>query len=97
VLAGTVPDAPPVVNVGGGQEATMREVIALVESFAGCPVAIDAQGHQRGDVRRTVADTAVARTSLGWRPTVPLDEGLRREFDWVAARRDTHSLELVAS
>lgn len=86
VRAGVVADAPLVVNVGGGQEATMREVIDTVERLAGRAVAIDQRGDQKGDVRRTAADTSIARGALGWRPRTGLDDGLRNELDWVASR-----------
>jgi nucleoside-diphosphate-sugar epimerase len=34
-------------------------------------------------MRDTFADTAAARRDLGFRPTVPLAEGLAREWEWI--------------
>jgi UDP-glucuronate 4-epimerase len=77
--------APSVVNVGGGHEATMHDVIALLEELSGESLNIESFAPQRGDVRRTAADTTIARTLLGWSPRVGLREGLASELAWVRA------------
>jgi nucleoside-diphosphate-sugar epimerase len=74
-------------NVGGGHEATLAEVIALLEDLAGRPAVLDRRPVQAGDVKRTAADTTRAVEDLGWRASVGLREGLRSQLDWVAARR----------
>jgi UDP-glucose 4-epimerase len=38
---------------------------------------------QKGDMRDTFADTTAARRDLGFRSTVPLREGLAREWEWI--------------
>ena len=38
-----------------------------------------------GDVDATFADIARARDELGWKPRVPLGEGLRTVVEWVTA------------
>jgi UDP-glucuronate 4-epimerase len=75
-----------VCNVGGGEETTLAEVIALLESLAGTNVVLDRRESQPGDVRRTGADTSLARETLGWRPATRLRDGLRSELEWAAAR-----------
>lgn len=87
VRAAGAPNPSPLINVGGGYEATMAEVIATIEDLDGAPLPLSVQSAQRGDVRRTGADTTRARDELGWRPRVNLVEGLRAELDWVRARR----------
>lgn len=81
------PAPGPVLNVGGGVEATMIDVVELVEALAGRPVPLRWAPAQRGDVRRTGADTTLARRRLGWAPRVGLRDGLRSELDWVRDRR----------
>ena len=73
-------------NVGGGEEATMSEAIALAERVAGRELAIERHGAAVGDVRRTRADVAKAGAELGWAPTTGLDKGLLEQWRWVAAR-----------
>jgi UDP-glucuronate 4-epimerase len=85
VLAGQAEDVDPVLNIGGGHEATMREVIAILRSHGG-QLNILRGPDQRGDVRRTGADTTLARTQLNWQPAVDLVDGLRTELDWVRDR-----------
>ncbi len=73
-------------NIGGGEEATMIEAIALAEQLAGRELDVERHGIATGDVRRTRADVAKAERELGWRPTTPLADGLRAQWEWVAAR-----------
>jgi nucleoside-diphosphate-sugar epimerase len=73
-------------NVGGGEEATMADAIALAESIAGRTLALERHGAAAGDVRRTRADVGKAARELGWAPATPLVEGLRAQWAWVAAR-----------
>jgi UDP-glucuronate 4-epimerase len=87
--AGFAPDTARIYNVGGGHEATLAEVIALLEELADRPAVLDRRPAQAGDVKRTSADTTRAEADLGWQPTVGLREGLRSQLDWVSARRAT--------
>ena len=87
IRAAHAPRPSPLINVGGGYEATMAEVIATIEDLYGAPLPLTVSPSQRGDVRRTGADTTRARTELGWQPEVGLVEGLRAELAWVRDRR----------
>jgi nucleoside-diphosphate-sugar epimerase len=74
-------------NVGGGHEATLAEIVALLEELSGETALLDRHPDRVGDVRRTSADTTPAREDLGWEPSVGLREGLRTQLEWVRARR----------
>jgi UDP-glucuronate 4-epimerase len=87
LLAGVAARPATIYNVGGGEEATLAGVIAELESLAGRRVVLERQDAQAGDVRRTGADTSLARRTLGWRPTTSLRDGVRSELDWVVTRR----------
>jgi UDP-glucuronate 4-epimerase len=73
-------------NVGGGDEATMTEAVALAERLAGRELELERHGEAAGDVRRTRADGSKAERELGWRATTPLSAGLQAQWEWVAAR-----------
>ncbi|MSO96440.1 MAG: NAD-dependent epimerase/dehydratase family protein [Thermoleophilia bacterium] len=73
-------------NIGGGEEATMLETIAIFEELAGRPLEICSHPAVPGDQRRTKADTSLARAELGWEPTTTLRAGLAAQWEWVAAR-----------
>ena len=91
----TAPDPGPVLNVGGGQEASMSEVIDLLGDIAITRVPVRVGPSQRGDVVRTGADTTAARLRLGWAPRVGLAEGLRSELEWVRHRAEVGPATLV--
>jgi nucleoside-diphosphate-sugar epimerase len=76
-----------VYNVGGGERVALHEVLRLVETVTGRPLRIERQEAQKGDMRDTFADTTAARRDLGFRSTVPLAEGLLREWEWIRGQR----------
>jgi UDP-glucuronate 4-epimerase len=76
-----------VYNVGGGVEASVRETIELAERVSGLTLAIREREPAAGDVKRTAPEISRAREDLGWTPGVSLEEGLRRQWDWLSARR----------
>jgi nucleoside-diphosphate-sugar epimerase len=83
-------DAPSgIYNVGGGEESTMRDALALLEEIAGRPLRVLAGPPQTGDMRRTKADTTRIEEATGWRATTPLREGLAAHWEYVSARVGT--------
>ncbi|MGE5691156.1 MAG: NAD-dependent epimerase/dehydratase family protein [Pseudomonadota bacterium] len=78
--------AGAVLNVGGGEEATMNDAIARLEAIAGRRLELVHEPAVPGDQRRTRADTTRIRDVLGWEPHTALDDGLRAEWEWAASR-----------
>jgi nucleoside-diphosphate-sugar epimerase len=74
-----------VYNVGGGEAATVWDIIHKLEALAGRRAVIRQEPPRPGDQRYTFADTAKLRTHLGWEPHVGLDEGLARQWAWQQA------------
>jgi UDP-glucuronate decarboxylase len=73
------------VNLGNPHETTVGELARIVIDMVGsrsevvnCPLPID-------DPRRRRPDISKAQDLLGWSPTVPLHEGLRRTIEYFAA------------
>lgn len=79
-----------VFNVGGGSEVSINEVLATIEKLSGRALKVRREPRQRGDVRHTSADCSRARQAFGFRPEVPLAEGLRREWQWIQEEYDGH-------
>jgi UDP-glucuronate 4-epimerase len=75
-----------VYNVGGGEIATVREAIALLERISGRTLDLRHGPRAPGDLARTSADTSRALAELGWRPQTGLEEGLRAHWEWAAGR-----------
>ena len=72
-----------VYNVGGGERVALNEVLRAIEGLTARPLLIQRQEAQKGDMRDTFADTTAARRDLGFHSTVPLAEGLGREWEWI--------------
>jgi nucleoside-diphosphate-sugar epimerase len=71
-------------NVGGGDEATMNEAIALAEEVSGRMLDVERVEAAAGDVRRTKADVSKASAELGWAPETSLRDGMRAQWEWAA-------------
>jgi len=77
-------------NLGGGPEVAVREVAARIFALAGADpalVAVGALPRREGEVERFCGDHRRARALLGHRPSVGLDEGLRRTIAWIREAR----------
>jgi nucleoside-diphosphate-sugar epimerase len=90
-LAAADADVEPgtAVNLAGGAEITLAALIELVAKLAGAGVSVVPEPAQPGDSRRNGGAIDRARALLGWSPQVPLEEGVRRQLEWHAARRST--------
>ncbi len=79
------------INIGRGQEVSIRQLAAKVLAILGRGDELPMFDASRpGDVERHLADVERADRLLGWRPTVSIDEGLRRYIDWLEANHDPH-------
>jgi CDP-paratose 2-epimerase len=78
--------AGAVYNIGGGTAnvlAVWAEFGPMLEDLLGRPIATEYGPWRPGDQRVFYADLARARRDLNWAPTVNLEDGIRRLFDWV--------------
>ncbi|HLB18828.1 MAG TPA: NAD-dependent epimerase/dehydratase family protein [Gaiellaceae bacterium] len=78
--------AGTVYNVGGGEEATMREAIGTLERVSGRALDLVERQAATGDVRRTSADPTRIEHDLDWRATTSLKDGLQAQWEWASAR-----------
>jgi nucleoside-diphosphate-sugar epimerase len=81
-------EAGDVLNIGGGSEVSINHVLATIERLSGRTLRVRHEERQKGDVRHTAADCTRARDVLGFRPAVPLTDGLRREWEWIQEEYD---------
>jgi UDP-glucuronate 4-epimerase len=75
-----------VLNVGGGEEASLLDAIATLERVSGETLDVRRVDAAKGDVTRTSADVTRIHELLGWRPETPLADGLRQMWSWASAR-----------
>ena len=71
-------------NVGGGDEATMNEAIALAEEISGRALAVERVEAAAGDVKRTKADVSKAAADLDWAPETALRDGMAAQWEWAS-------------
>jgi len=72
-----------IVNLGGAQTTTLRDLIALLEDALGVRAELDVQPDQKGDMPMTSADVTHAGKVLGYAPRTPLREGIRLFVEWI--------------
>ncbi|MGH3756308.1 NAD-dependent epimerase/dehydratase family protein [Actinophytocola sp.] len=78
-------------NIGSMAEATVAELVDLVQELTGgtAPITtIDAStalGRSYEDLHRRIPDNTKARRTLGWQCTTSLRDGLTRTIDWARA------------
>jgi UDP-glucuronate 4-epimerase len=70
-------------NLGGSQPVALADLIERIGRVVGREPVIAQMPMQPGDVPRTCADLTRTRAELGWTPEVDLDEGLRRQWEWI--------------
>ncbi len=90
ILAGTSDDVlGKTINIGSGKESTINEIAREVAEAIGQKEArIEYDAPRPGDVRRHYADIKKAKQELGYRPEVPLNEGLSKLKEWYLSLKD---------
>jgi len=80
--------AGEVYNIGGGTELTNRELTDRLLSATGRDEsAIRKVADRKGHDRRYSVDITKISTELGYRPQVPIEEGLAATADWYRSNR----------
>jgi nucleoside-diphosphate-sugar epimerase len=71
-------------NIGGGSRVSINQVLDIIGRVVGRPLDVRREPAQKGDMRDTFADTALARADLGFAPLVSLEEGIEAEYRWLS-------------
>ncbi len=69
-------------NIGTGVETDVNQLAALLVEAAGSRSEVRHGPAKPGEQRRSVVDCRRAAEQLGWRPEVPLADGLRQTVAW---------------
>jgi len=86
-IAALRPMGYEIINLGGDEPVSIREVIGLLEELIGKPAQIDRQPDAPGDVRATWANIDKARSLLDWEPQVARLDGLADCVAWYRVER----------
>ncbi len=71
-----------VFNIGGGNYASVNQVLSILETALG-HLRVRRMDKMPGDMKHTKADTSRAQEALGFAPTVNLETGLKRQIEWL--------------
>jgi UDP-glucuronate 4-epimerase len=84
VMAAIEYDATPfeVINLGESQTVTVNRMIELLEEALGRKAIIERHPPQPGDLPLTHADITKARKLLSYRPTTPMETGIKKFAEW---------------
>jgi len=77
-------DAEPLVNVGWGEDLTIRELAELVASIVDFAGRLVFDSTKPDGTPRKLLDVS-RLTSLGWQPQIPLNQGIERTYAWFKA------------
>ena len=77
-----------VFNLGGSHPVPLATVIELIERNLGKQAEVRFEPPQPGEPTVTFADISKAASILGFHPSVPVEEGIRRFVGWYRERRD---------
>jgi nucleoside-diphosphate-sugar epimerase len=85
--AADTPGTGAVYNVGSGRQTSLADAVAAARRVFGVSEepSWGSMADRSWDTEVWVADVSKIERELGWRPTVPFDEGLARTAEWLQA------------
>ncbi len=84
----TTPQANVVYNLSTQVQTSLRELVDVLSDVAGRRI-IPKYGPERpGDIYKSSLSNTRAKRGLGWKPSTPLEEGLRRTYDYFLKKAD---------
>jgi GDP-L-fucose synthase len=79
-------DEPEIINVGSGEEQTIRELALAISDVVGYRGALSFDTSKPDGSPRKLLETCRLQR-LGWRPRISLREGLRKTYEWYVSNR----------
>jgi GDP-L-fucose synthase len=74
-------DAEPMLNIGWGEDVTIRDLAQLVMSAIGYEADLEFDSTKPDGTPRKLLDVT-RLNELGWRPKIPLFEGIQSTYSW---------------
>ena len=74
-------DSAEIINIGTGTDLTIRELAELICEVVGFRGELTWDKSKPDGTPRKLLDISKIE-SLGWKPTIPLREGIARTYDW---------------
>jgi len=77
-------DSPEIINVGCGEDITVRELAELICNVVGFDGELVWDTSKPDGTPRKLLDVTKIR-ALGWQPTIPLRKGIAQTYEWFLA------------
>jgi UDP-glucose 4-epimerase len=74
------------INVATGSRISLNQLLQVMTGILDTRTRAIYKASRAGDVQHSQADISKAERLLGYRPTVSLEEGLKRTLDWCRSR-----------
>ncbi len=74
-------DSPEIINIGCGADISIRELAELICDVVGFDGELAWDATKPDGTSRKLLDVSKLN-NLGWRPTIPLRDGIARTYDW---------------
>jgi GDP-L-fucose synthase len=74
-------DSPEIINIGCGEDISIRELAELVCDVVGFGGELAWDATKPDGTPRKLLDISKIR-ALGWKPAIPLRDGIQRTYDW---------------
>jgi GDP-L-fucose synthase len=81
-------DQPDLVNIGYGEDVTIRELAETVSDVLGFNGALEFDASKPDGTPRKLLDISKIK-SLGWSPKIPLRDGIADAYDWFVKNQST--------
>lgn len=70
------------INLGNPHESTINELVESISKVTGLNATIENRPMPEDDPHRRCPDISMASRKLGWNPTVSLDEGIKKTYEY---------------
>ena len=77
-------DSPEIINVGCGEDISIRELSELICNVVGFDGELTWDTSKPDGTPRKLLDVTKLR-ALGWKPAIPLQDGIARTYEWFLA------------
>jgi len=81
-------DSPEIVNIGVGEDVTIRELAELIREIVGFPGELVFDPTKPDGTPRKLLDVSRIH-ALGWRAQIPLYDGIRQTYAWYLEQKAT--------
>jgi GDP-L-fucose synthase len=77
-------DSPEIINIGCGQDVSIRELAELICDVVGFDGELAWDATKPDGTPRKLLDVTKVQ-ALGWKPTIPLRDGIAKAYEWFLA------------